>query len=119
MIDEYDPAIQNLFDIARRDARDEAFVAEVMARVHAQRRRTLLVWGVLGVILLAVAATLAGPLAQAVGLLTQLMPQPVVDADAGNALIQQFLAPLNSVAAVVGISLLILLYAVRKLFGRC
>jgi hypothetical protein len=119
MTDDYDPGIQNLFDIARQDARDEVFVAEVMAQVNAQRRRTLIAWGVLGVVLLAFAAMLTGPLTQAVGLLTQLMPQPLVGADVGNALVTQVLAPLNSVAAIVGVGVLALLYAVRKIFGRC
>lgn len=113
-----DVRIQNLFDAARSDARDDAFVAEVMARVNAQRRRALTAWGVGVVVLLAVAALLTGPVTEAVGLLTRLMPQPLVEASLETELITQFLTPLNSVGAVVGIGLLLLLYTVRKLFGR-
>lgn len=114
-----DKGIQDLFDAARNDAPDAAFVATVMAKVNAQRRHTLVVWTLAGVVLLAVAAMLTGPVTEAVGLLTRLMPQPLVEAGLEDALITQFLAPLNSVAAIVGVSLLVLLYAVRKLFGRC
>lgn len=118
MNEAHDVGIQKLFDAARSDAPDDAFVAGVMARVNAQRRRTLVAWGVLGVVLLALAVMLTGPVTQAVGLLTQLMPQPVVEAGFENSLVTQFLAPLNSVAALVGIGLLVFLYTVRKLFGR-
>ena len=119
MTDERDPAIQNLFDAARQDARDDAFVAEVMVRVNAQRRHTLYAWGAMATILLVVVALLAGPVTGAVGLLTRLMPQPLVEVDIGNALVNQVLAPLNSVSAVVGLGLLMLIFMLRKLFGRC
>ena len=113
-----DSGIQELFDAARNEARDDAFVAEVMARVNAQRRRTLILWSLVGVVLLAVAALLSGPVTDAVSVLTQVIPRPLVDAELDNALVSQVLAPLNSVAAVVGLGALMLAYSVRKMFGR-
>ena len=120
-----DKGIQDLFDAARNDAPDAAFVATVMAKVNAQRRHTLVVWTLAGVVLLAVAAMLTGP----VTILNwsfvrddvprSLACRQIALAIREDALITQFLAPLNSVAAIVGVSLLVLLYAVRKLFGRC
>ena len=117
MSNEHDPVIQQLFDIARQESPGDAFVAGVMARVNSQRQRVLLVWGFVALVLFAVAAILSGPVTEAVGLLTRLMPQPLVQADSGNALLTQLLTPLNSVAAVVGLGLLALIFVFRKIFG--
>ena len=118
MIDERDPVIQSLFDGSQQAARDDTFVADVMTGVNALRRRSLLASGTVAVILVAVAAILAGPIGAAVNLLTSVMPQSLIELDAGNALLVHFLAPLNSVAAVVGVGLLLLGLAFRKIFCR-
>ena len=57
-----DSGIQDLFDAARTEPRDDEFVSDVMARVNAQRRHTLTLWSLVGVVLLAAAALLSGKL---------------------------------------------------------
>lgn len=119
MNDEHDPLIQNLFDTARQEAPGDTFVAGVMAKVNMQRYRALLAWSVVGIVLLVAVAMLSGPVTEAVGLMTRLLPRPLVQVDFGNALLTQALAPLNSIAGVAGLGFLALGFAFRKIFGRC
>ena len=69
------------------------------------------------VAILAGAWVLSGPLTSTVGLLTQLLPQSLVEVEAGNQLFAQLLAPINSVAAAVALGLFVLRFAYKKICG--
>ena len=111
-----DPLLQKLFDIANRDIAGDAFVADVMSRIDALRRRALVAWAATGLVLALVAWLLTPTLVRAVGLLSQALPQSLVEFDEPIALIGQALLPLNSVAAVVAVTVLVIVFAYRKIF---
>mgnify|MGYP001549838950 FL=1 len=116
MTTDRDPLLQKLFDIANRDIAGDAFIADVMSRIDALRRRALVAWAATGLVLAIVAWLLTPTLVRAVGLLSQALPQSLVEFDEPVALIGQALSPLNSVAAIVAITVLVIVFAYRKIF---
>ena len=116
MTTDRDPLLQKLFDIANRDIAGDAFVADVMSRIDALRRRALVAWAATGLVLALVAWLLTPTLVRAVDLLSQALPQSLVEFDEPIALIGQALLPLNSVAAVVAVTVLVIVFAYRKIF---
>lgn len=113
---ERDPILHKLFDIANQDLASDAFIAGVMAQIDALRRRAIIAWSVAG-LLLAVAAWLLTPtLVGAVSLLSQAMPQTLIEIEDPAALVNQVFAPLNSVAAVVAVTALVIVYFYRRIF---
>jgi hypothetical protein len=117
MTDARDPRLEALFHAAREELSGEAFAAEVMARVGRSRRRALAGWVAVAVVLFAAAWLVSGPLTNAVHLLTQLLPQSLVEIEAGNQLLAQLLAPINSIAGVVALGLFGLRLAYKKIFA--
>ena len=117
MTDERDPRLEALFDEAREELAGDEFAADLMVRVGRLRRRTLVGWAAVAVVLLAGAWLLSGPVTSAVSLMTRLMPQSLVEVEAGNQLFAQLLAPINSVAAVVALGMLLIRFAYKKIFG--
>ena len=116
MTTDRDPLLQKLFDVASQGLADDGFIAGVMSKIEALRRRALIAWAATG-LLLALAAWLLTPtMVDAVGLLSQALPQSLVGFDEPVALIGQALSPLTSVAAIIAISVLVLVYAARKIF---
>jgi hypothetical protein len=111
---DHDPRLQTLFTQAREELVDDDFVARVMAEVDKLRRRTSIAWGFMGVALLTVAALLMSPLTAAVALMTRLLPVSLTDID--NQWVAQALAPVNSVAGIIAIAVLLLFVLLRKLF---
>lgn len=111
-----DPLLQKLFDIANEDLRGDAFIAGVMSRINALRRRAIMVWAATGLLLALVAWLLTPTLVGAVGLLSRALPQSLIEFDEPAAMIGQVLSPLNSVSAVVAITVLVIAFAYRKIF---
>ena len=111
-----DPLLQKLFDAASHGLADDEFVARVMSKIDGLRRRALIAWAATG-LLLAIAAWLLTPMmVGAVGLLSRALPQSLVEFDEPVALIGQVLSPLNSVAAIIAVSVVVIVYAYRKIF---
>jgi len=116
MTTDRDPLLQKLFDVASQGLTDDAFIAGVMSKIDALRRRALIAWAATG-LLLALAAWLLTPtMVGAVGLLSRALPQSLVGFDEPVALIGQALSPLSSIAAIIAISVLFVVYAARKIF---
>ena len=113
MTDARDPGLQAMFDSAREDTADEAFVARVMGDVEKGQRRTIISWIVAGLLLAPVAWWLATPLLGAIGLATRLLPDTLITVEEG--LLAQLLAPVNSVAGAVGLAFLGVWAAYRKI----
>lgn len=116
MTTDRDPLLQKLFDVANQGLSDDAFIAGVMSKIDALRRRALIAWAATGLLLVLTAWLLTPTMVAAVGLLSKALPQSLVEFDQPVALIGQALSPLNSVAAIVAISVLVILYAYRKIF---
>jgi hypothetical protein len=110
-----DPVLQALFDNARSDVLENGFTDQVMVEVGKSRRKTIAIWIGMCLLALIVLWWLAEPVVGLVNLITGLLPVSLFDL--GEGWIAVFLAPLNSVAAVVGLGLLGLYAAFRRLFS--
>ena len=111
-----DPLLQQLFDLAKLDLAGETFVAGVMAQIDALRRRAIIAWGLAGLVLAVAAWLLTPTMVAAVNLLSQALPQSLVEVDEPSALIGHVFSPLNSIAAIVAVSVLVIVLAYRKIF---
>jgi hypothetical protein len=115
MTTDRDPLLQKLFDIASQDIGGDAFIADLMSRIDALRRRALIAWATTALVLALAAWLLTPVMVGAVGLLSRALPQSLVEVDKPVALIGQLLSPLNSVAAVVAVTALVIVFAYRKI----
>lgn len=111
---DHDPRLERLFAAAREDFSGDAFIARVMSEIDRMRRRATVTWTVVGVLLVALASLLTPSLTAAVTLLTQVLPVSLVDID--NRVVAEVFAPVNSIAGIAGLTFLLLLVAIRKLF---
>ena len=114
MTRDQDPALRALFLRAARINREGAFIEQVMAQVDRLRRKASIGWLIAGLLLVAIAWLLSGPVIDATALLTQLLPASLVDVE--NQLLAQLLAPINSVAGAIALLFLLLCFAYKKLF---
>jgi len=116
MSSERNSTLQRIFDIARGELTAPGFVAGVMAGIDRLRWRTMIGWAALALALAACAWLLAPMLGAAVDLLTQLLPRSLFPPGPTSGWFSRLLAPLNSVAALAAVVLLVLHYAYHKLF---
>lgn len=114
MTNERDPELQNLFDLAARDITAGDFAARVESRINEVRRKTIFVWTAVYLLLTAAVLLLTAPVLEATSLVLQFLPRSLVELDDG--LMSQVLAPVNTVSAVVGLGILGMRAAIRKLF---
>ena len=110
-----DPALQSLFVDAGEDLSSKNFTARVMAQVDGQRRRMLIGWACIGLVLIALTALLAAALQDAVLLLMQSFNLSLVDLE--NRWLAQLLSPLNSVASLIAVGFIGLHRIYRKIFA--
>lgn len=110
-----DPALENLFATAKKDLEDDAFTAEVMSRVNKLRRRMLVSWIVVGLVLAVGVGILSGPLLVAVNLATQFLPESLIELD--DRWLAQLISPVNSVAGLLGLGFLTLRLLYKKIFS--
>ena len=97
-------------------SRSGAFVAGIMAEIDALRRRAIIAWAAAGLVLAAAAWLLTPVMVGAVSLMSRALPQSLVEIDDPSAMINQVLSPLNSVAAVVTVTVLVMVFAYRRIF---
>jgi len=105
MTDAPDTRLQAIFDAARGDAADEAFVARVMADIDKVQQRTIVGWIVGGLLLAPFAWWLSTPLLGAIDLATQLLPDSLITVE--DQWLAQLLAPVNGVSGIVGLTFLV------------
>ena len=111
MIEERDPQLESLFSQAEDVPVENGFTADVMTRVGKRRRNVLI--GRLAIVALIVALEilLSAPLQNSVGAMTNLLSTPLFDIDGWLA---TAIAPLNSVAGLVGAILVGLHFFYRR-----
>ncbi len=114
MTTDRDPKLASLFRDAEEEFADEAFTSRVMSAIDIRRRRSIIGWVISGLVLVSCAWFLVLILQDAIFLLTQVLPETIVDIDARWA--AQLLAPVNSVSGLVGLAALGLWAAFRKIF---
>ena len=115
MTNDRDPVLQALFDAAPQAPRSYAFVEQVMADIDRQRRRTIAGWIVAAILLVPFAWWLSGPVVSTLNVATQLMPESLITIESG--LLEQVLAPINSVAGAAGLLFFGVWWFYRKVFA--
>ena len=113
MNDERDPQLESLFTAAEQDFADDVFANEVSARIDDRRRR--LVFGRVAVIvaLVALEVLLESPVQQYLGAAANVLGTTLIPIE--GEWLDFLLAPINSVAGLIGALLLGLSYLYRRI----
>ena len=115
MSDERDPVLQRLFDVAGQQTYDDTFVENVMSEINRSRRRVIIVWLVVGLVLLPVAGLVGAFVQDAFHVLGQILPATLIESEA--EWLDRALAPVNTVGALVAFAFLGLRAAYRWIFA--
>ncbi len=104
MNDERDPVLESLFVQAERELVDDTYTAQVMAMVEKRHRNVTI--GRLAIVLVIISfeLLLSAPLQNSVGVLTEVLSTTLVDME--NEWLALAVAPLNSVAGLIGMTFL-------------
>ena len=111
-----DPALQTLFDAAKTDFDEGPFVADIMAKVDADRRRSVSTWIAVAAVLAAAAWFFVPGIVDTVGLVSRFLPQSLVELEMTGSVFEPIVAPLNSVSTIVALALLSVWLLYRKVF---
>ena len=112
MSNDRDPILEALFEEARPTYEDDGYVERVMSKVDARRRNVMV--GRLSIVALIFLLEFlpSSPLQNSVGRITQMLGNELVNLDGGW--MEMLLAPVNSIAGVVGMFLLALHVLYRR-----
>ncbi len=113
MNNERDPMLEALFAQSADTRVEENFTARVMAQIEARRRKVLVARVAIVTLIIALEWLLSSPLQNFVGELTQILSTSLVDVK--NAWLASVIAPLNSIAGLIGMLLLGLHVFYRKM----
>ncbi len=113
MNDERDPMLEALFAQSADTRVEENFTARVMAQVEARRRKVLVARVAIVTLIIGLEWLLSSPLQNFVGELTQILSTSLVDVK--NDWLASAIAPLNSIAGLIGMLLLSLHVFYRKM----
>lgn len=113
MKQERDPVLETLFAQTAQDLVDDGYTAQVMQKVERRRRyvtagRVAIVAAIFGFDLL-----LSSPLQHSLGAFAQVLATPLVDVQ--NEWLASLLAPLNSIAGLIGMLFLALHLLYRRM----
>jgi len=109
-----DPGLQALFDSAREELPLGAFTEQVMSQIDTARRRSIVFWSCVGLVVAVVGWFLAAPVQDTVNLLTQMLPESLIDVE--DEFMAQLLSPVNSVAVPIALGFLALRSFYKKIF---
>lgn len=112
MKDERDPALEALFSNAAQQSPNGDFADRVMSQVDNRRRNVLIARLSVVVLIVALELLLSAPLSGALGVIAEKLSNPLMDL--GDSWLAQLMSPLNSVAGVVGMILLMLHFLYRR-----
>ena len=99
-----DPKLHALFAQAQETFDQDEFGHRVMSRIDRERRRSVLAWGGLFVVAMAILAFLAPPAIAAAAMAAKLLPASLIEIE--TDFMRPLLAPINSVAAAIAIGFL-------------
>ena len=113
MTSERDPELQSLFDAAEQNLADPEFTDAVVDRINRRRRQLLL--GRLAVVaaIVVLEIMLESPLRSSMGLVVEILGRDLVPV--GDGWLGFLVAPLNSLAGLVGMTLLGINLLFRKI----
>jgi hypothetical protein len=101
MTNDRDPRLQALFDAAPRASADSQFVAQAMANIDRERRKTIIGWLAAAILFVPVVWWLSEPVVSTLNFASQLMPKSIVEFE--TDFVAQAMAPINSVMGVAGL----------------
>jgi len=104
MSDERDPLLESMFREAASEPADAAFTAKVMTRVDKRSRNVILGRIAIVGLLIAFEFLLSAPLQNSVGSLSEVLSMNLLPIE--NEWLAVIVAPLNSVAGIIGLLLL-------------
>lgn len=113
MNDERDPWLETLFVQAERNLEDDNYIEQVMVRVEKRRRNVLIGRLALVALLVVFELLLSAPLANTVGVISQALSATLLELE--NEWAALVLAPLNSIAGLIGMLLLGMQFLYRKM----
>ncbi len=113
MTNELDPNIESLFRASADELPNGSFTKHVMAEVENRRRRSMIGWSVVAVVLLVGAWLAVLSLQDAIFVVSELLPSQLIDL--GDSMVAGSIAPLNSPTGLAGIAGLMIYLAFRKL----
>jgi hypothetical protein len=111
----HDPKLMALFEEAEAEFDDAAFAEDIMRVIDGQRRRTILMWSTAMLAAIACLALVASPVVTALSMATELLPASLVSIE--SDWLQKLLAPINSIAAALALSILALRKFIRWIFN--
>lgn len=115
MNDERDPKLQAIFAEAEQELPSAEFTAAVMAKTRKARVGRLVVWVCIALAVAICAWLLALPLQGAVHLLMERLTAPLIELS--DPQLGQMLSPFNNAMILLGLGLIALRGAYRKIFS--
>ncbi len=115
MTDQRDSSLQTLFADAEQDLTSDAFTSQVMTQADGLNRRAIALRVGLALALALCLWLLAGPLQQAVFMLTHSLTLSLINPE--SHLLSQLLLPVNNIAALIALGLISGRLAYRKIFA--
>jgi len=113
MNDKRDPLLESMFSQAERELAEERFTAQVMARVATRRRNVLIGRFAIVGLLVALEFLLSSPLQNSAGIITKVLSTTLVEL--GSGVVATVVAPLNSIAGLIGMLLLGMQFLYRRM----
>jgi len=101
MTDKRDPLLESLFAESKSEPVDDAFCERVMENVEKRRRNVLIGRIAIVAVLLVFELLLSAPLQNSVGILTEALSASLIEMK--NGWLAVIVAPVNSVAGLVGV----------------
>ncbi len=114
MSNDRDPLLESLFAEAVYEPVDDNFNAEVMANVEKRRRNVFIGRIAIVALLILIELLLSAPMQHSVGIVTEALSTSLLEVN--NEWLAAAVAPLNSVAGIVGMLLLGLHTLYRRRF---
>ncbi|MDH3718215.1 MAG: hypothetical protein OES79_08845 [Planctomycetota bacterium] len=114
MSQDRDSRLESLFADAQQEFVDENFSSAVMNRIEARGRRVLIGRLAIAALLIAFELLMDSPLQNSVGALTEMLGTTLFDIE--HEWLAFTLAPVNSIAGLLGLTLVGLHLAYRKFF---
>jgi len=99
-----DPLLESLFRQAEHDLVEDEFTTRVMDQVATRRRNVLIGRFAIVALIVALELLLSSPLQNSAGVITQALNTSLIDLGSGKLAVT--IAPLNSVAGLIGMLLL-------------
>ena len=114
MTSERDPMLQSLFDEARQDFADPEFTAAIFDRINKRKRDVQIFRVAILVLIVLIEVLLESPLRNSLGMMVDVLDMDLFAV--GDGWVGFFVAPLNSLAGLVGMILLGVNLLFRRLF---